>query len=121
MGHVTLHLCDLPAPLSGVTDGRTVWLFDGLTQAQRRCVLAHELVHVRLGHGTRQPDAVERQVRAITARYLLPDIRAVGEVVAWAHDHDEASEELWVTPGVLADRLEGMTGAEREWLSRRLA
>lgn len=117
--HMTVHWRTLPWPVSGCTDGQRVWLHDGLSQVERRCVLAHELEHVRRGHHEGQPPAVERDVRQAVARYLLPDLGAVAGALAWAHDRAEAAEELWVTPGVLEDRLEGLTEEERAWMDSR--
>ena len=82
-------------------------------------MLAHELEHVRRGHHEGQPPAVEREVRRAVARYLLPDLAAVAGALAWAHTQAEAAEELWVTPAVLRDRLEGLTEVERAWLDSR--
>ena len=119
LAHVTVHWRTLAAPMSGCTDGERVWLHDGLSQVERRCVLAHELEHVRRGHHEAQPAAVEREVRRAVARYLLPDLAAVAGALAWAHDRVEAAEELWVTEAVLQDRLDGLTEAERAWLDSR--
>lgn len=119
LAHVTVHWRTLPSPVSGCTDGERVWLHDGLSQVERRCVLAHELEHVRRGHREAQPAAVEREVRRSVARYLLPDLAALAGALAWANTQDEAAEELWVTPAVLRDRLEGLTEAERAWLDSR--
>lgn len=103
--HVTVHWRSLPWPLSGCTDGQRVWMHDGLTQVQRRCTIAHEMIHVRMGHTSRQPEPVERQVRRATAAYLLPDMEVVRRELAWAHCLEEAADSLWVTPGVLTDWL----------------
>ncbi|MFL0459085.1 ImmA/IrrE family metallo-endopeptidase [Kytococcus sedentarius] len=116
---LTLHWRRLPWPVSGCTDGERVWLHDGLSQVERRCVLAHELEHVRRGHREAQPAAVEREVRRAVAAYLLPDLAVVAGAMAWAHARDEAAEELWVTPAVLQDRLEGLTEEERAWMGSR--
>ncbi|WP_333618127.1 hypothetical protein [Dietzia sp.] len=40
---------DLPAHIDALTDGTRIWFRRGLTQAQRRSALAHELVHIERG------------------------------------------------------------------------
>ena len=66
-----------PAYLRGATDGEHVWLRSDMTQVERRCVLAHELEHLRRDHRECQPPAVERVVEHYAARWLLPDLLAV--------------------------------------------
>ena len=118
---VHLHWRVLPWPLFGVTDSRSIWLHEGMSQVQRRCALAHELAHVRAGHEAHQSAVVEADVRAAVARYLLPDLEAVADALVWAHTQAEAAEELWVTEAVLVDRLEGLSAQEREWMAERTA
>ena len=108
---ITLHWADLPAPLHAVTDGTTVWMHDRLLQTERRCAIAHELVHIE--RGTRcVDDAEEHRVRNITARQLI-DAADLVRAVQWANTVEEAAEELWVTPAVLIDRLTGLSPVER--------
>lgn len=94
----------------------------GMTQAERRSTLTHELVHLERGpavrgYGVRE----EREVDKEAARRLLPDVRAVGEALAWASCLEEAADELWVDLGTLRARLEHLHPAERAYLRRRLA
>ena len=108
---ITLHWADLPAPLHAVTDGTTVWMHDRLLQTERRCAIAHELVHIE--RGTRcVDDAEEQRVRNITARRLI-DTGDLVRAVQWANTVEEAADELWVTPAVLIDRLTGLSPVER--------
>ena len=108
---ITLHWADLPAPLHAVTDGTTVWMHDRLLQTERRCAIAHELVHIE--RGTRcVDDAEEQRVRRITAQRLI-DTAELVRAVQWADTVEEAADELWVTPAVLADRLTGLSPVER--------
>lgn len=122
--HVTLHWAHLPAGIFGFTDfeARTVTLARGLNQAERRCTIDHESEHVRRGPvpAWLQPRE-EREVDRISARRLLPDIRAVGEALAWAHNVAEAADELWVDEDTLHARLEHLHPSERAYLCRRLA
>lgn len=110
----------LPSGFRGVTDGRTIWLHNRLSQRERRSSLAHELAHHRLGHDSCQPPAVEERVRAEAARWLLPDIVVVGDALAWATSLDEAADELWVDRRTLQARLDHLHPSERHYLRRRL-
>lgn len=122
--HVTLLWADLGPGMLGLTDhaSSTITLALGMNQAQRRCTLAHELLHLEAGPA---PVALaardEQRVRRDTARELLPDVHAMGEALAWAHSLPEAAEELWVDVEVLEDRLRWLHPAERGLLQRRLA
>lgn len=94
----------------------------GMTQAERRCTLLHEMLHVERGPVTAGLAGREEQrVARETARLLLPDIRVVGEAMAWALDASEAADELWVDEGVLRTRLASLHPSERAYLTRRLA
>lgn len=122
LAHVRLHWRDdMPPHLRGATDGQRIWMRADLSQVERRCTLAHELEHVRAGHRDCQPEVVERQVRARAARFLLPDVHVVADALAWAHDVEEAADVLWVTPRVLAHRLEALHPAERAIIAARLS
>lgn len=118
----TLVIAHLPDGLLGLTDyaGRTVTIAHGLTQAERRCTIAHEVEHI-----TRGPvpewcrEREERQVDANAARRLI-GIRDLGEALAWAHDEHQAADELWVDVSTLRVRLRHLHPAERYYLQRRL-
>lgn len=114
-------VADLPDGVRALTDGeRAVWLRAGMSQVQRRCTIAHELVHLRRQHRGCQPPAVEAAVRREVARRLLPDVHHLAEELAWAHSMAEAADALWVTRQVLGDRLEALHPAERAHLHQRL-
>lgn len=111
---LTLVWADLPGRLRGCTDGqRTIWLDRGLLQHERRCTLAHELVHIRHHHVGRQPRAVENRVREETARLLLPDVNQIVDALSWGHTWAEVAEDLWVTHDILVCRLDHLTSTER--------
>lgn len=102
----------------GATGGHTrIWLDPRMSQVERRCVLAHELVHLERGHSGCQPPAVERAVRAETARRLVATEDLAG-AVPWVLSLIELADELWVTPLVLADRLLMLDPVERTALAR---
>lgn len=120
----TLRWAVLPFGIWGLTDfgDKTVTLAHGLTQAERRCTIAHETQHIHRGEvpAWRQPHE-EREVDRNVARLLLPDIYAIGEALAWATCNEEAADELWVDDLTLRARLDSLHPAERAYLKRRLA
>lgn len=84
------------------TDGhRTIWLAIGLTQAEERCCLTHELIHIERGHHGHQSRVTEEDVRHETARRLLPALDGIPPGMPLA----DAAEELNVTVDVLEDRI----------------
>lgn len=93
----------------------------GMTQAERRSTVCHEVVHLERGPAVRGYGAREElEVSKEAARRLLPDIKVVGEALAWAACLEEAAEELWVDRGTLRVRLEHLHPCERAHLRRRL-
>lgn len=111
---LTLVWADLPGRLRGCTDGqRTIWLDRRLLQHERRCTLAHELVHVHYHHVGRQPRTVENRVREETARILLPDVDKIVDALSWGQTLGEVADDLWVTHDTLVCRLDHLTNAER--------
>ncbi|WP_270259575.1 ImmA/IrrE family metallo-endopeptidase [Kocuria marina] len=93
-----------PRLASGYTDGQRVWLDEHLTTVEARCALTHELVHISRGHDRHQPPAVEEDVRAQTARLLVP-WDAITAHVGSQLDEWHLAQELGVTDRVLVDRL----------------
>lgn len=89
---------------NGYTDGQRVWLDEHLTIVEARCALTHELVHISRGHDRHQPPAVEEDVRAQTARLLVPR-DAITAHVGSQLDEWHLAQELGVTDRVLIDRL----------------
>lgn len=87
-----------------------------LSQVQRRCALAHELVHIDMGHTGTQPSAVERVVdrvaaqRLVTLDMLIDTGRWATTVAEWAHD-------LWVTPRILHARIEALAPVDHALLA----
>lgn len=99
----------------------TISLRRGLSWEERRCTLQHELIHVESGpvaRGLREKD--EEYVRRETARRMIPDIRPVGDAIAWSLSEEEAALELGVDVPVLRYRLRHMSPMEKAWLLHRL-
>lgn len=103
-------------------DAATISLRSDLTQAERRATVLHECLHIERGMavGGVLAEREELRVRREAARILLPNIRAVGEALAWAHTLAEAADDLWVDVDTLRDRLEHLHPAEYHYLRGRL-
>jgi hypothetical protein len=107
----------------GITNfaAQTISIRRGLNWAERRCTVQHELLH--LSRGAVPMTLVgreEERVRRETARRMLPDIRKVGDGLAWALSEEEAADELCVDVPVLRYRLQHLHPSERHYLRRRL-
>lgn len=111
----TLEFAHLPAGVLGATDAqaRTIYLKPGMTQAQRRSTLAHELEHVA------DPVALEHCVDAEAVRKLIP-LDRLTEALRWSYDEYEMSRELWVDVPTVRARLAGLTKDEQDEIERAL-
>lgn len=118
--HVDLHYAELPAGTWGLSDGRTIWLDEGLSQAERRCTLMHELVHMERGERSCQDDATETHVHVLVARRLIP-LALLLSAIVWARDVLELADELWVDVETVQARLDHLHPAERAIISDRWA
>ena len=105
---------DLPNGFWGATDGQHIWLNARLGQLEARCTLTHELVHLYAGHSTRQPKAVEDQVRLTAALWLLPDVEEVLEAARWARSWAEWAQECSVDEPTIRWRMRAMSAPERK-------
>lgn len=134
-------LASRPELTFGVTDlpegaGEAWWLPEvpgivmrrGLTQVERRCALAHELVHVdredRPRHtvGPDGPRLARRQEMAaddIAAARLIP-LDRLADALQWSFSPDEVAEELGVTPKMARIRILGLSADEKAWIDQRL-
>src|SRR3954465_6589765 len=76
----------------------TVTLALGMSQAERRCTIAHETEHVQ--RGPVAPQEARREELLIGrrgARLLIPDVRDLVDALSWARGHLEtAADTLWV-------------------------
>lgn len=89
----------------------------GLTQAERRCTVAHELIHAERGD-----TMCDWRVHRDAARLLI-DMHDLGEALAMYGEQDPTSvaEELWVDEDTLRARLDHLHPSERGYLRRRLS
>lgn len=110
----------LPMEIRAVTDfdRRRVFLDVSLRQVERRCALAHEIVHIERGPAPRDAAGYRREeqiVQRITANRLI-GVDRLAEALAWDSRPGALADELWVTKDVLLCRLKNLTTAERERL-----
>ena len=115
----------LPAGTLGLTchRTRTVTLALGLSQAERRCTIAHETQHVLRGPGSTCDDAHEQAaIERAVARLLIPSVRELADALARAHGcFESVADELWVDDMTLHARLGSLRVGERDYLRRRWA
>lgn len=103
---------------------------DRLTRTERRCVLAHELAHIDLGHhhqpagngpGTsRMARRNERDADMLAARRLICIYRLAAALAEERHCRWHVAELLDVTEQLLQVRLEHLHPSERALLKRVL-
>ena len=119
-----LRVAHLPRGRMGYVDLRAhaVVIDRTLLQVERRCTIAHELVHIERGPvpadpwlGLREERAVERE-----AAKRLIGLDALADALAWSAWPDEVADELWVDVQTLNARVAGLSRSERAWLSQRL-
>ena len=97
----------LEGGVASCTDGVDIWVDDRLNEAQEKCAIEHEMVHIEMGHTRAQGEAVEMAVRFETARRLLPDMGGCNRSSLAA-----AARGLGVTRQVLMDRAATLTDAQ---------
>lgn len=113
---VVLHFTRFTDGRIAATDGTSaIWLDTGLLQVERRCAVAHEQAHMDLSHGPDPTDSDENAACRYTAQKMI-DWDALVDAFRWAHNADEAADELWVTLDVLEDRLRFLSPIERALL-----
>ena len=121
----SLRWAELPEGVMGLTchRSRTVTLALGMSQAERRCTIAHETEHILRGPVPRHAAPSEELVIDRTvATLLLPSGSEVVDALVCARGHLEtAADGLWVDDYLLQVRLASLTGRERESLGRRLS
>lgn len=98
----------------GETRGRQIWLDRRLTQAERRCTLTHELIHIeRRGREHPNPDVEERIVELETARRLITTRQLIDAFRWFRHPGPaELAEHLWVDQQTVLTRMEHLDPIE---------
>lgn len=118
----TLNFGLLPDGKLGLTNftDRTVTLAHGLSQAERRSTIAHEVEHILRGYPSCGAEREECLVELRAARKLI-GLHELGEAMAWSSDLEVIADELWVDVEMLLTRLENLHMTEKGYLQRRLA
>ncbi|MBM4686268.1 ImmA/IrrE family metallo-endopeptidase [Rhodococcus hoagii] len=115
---------ELPRGLAGGVVGRTIYLCRTLTQEARRCVLCHELVHLRRGtrhvHGNVKARE-EFEVDRIAARLLITPDQFV-DAMMWSRSraHNECAAELGVDGHTFRVWVQTLNKSERDYIEARL-
>jgi hypothetical protein len=92
----------------------TIYLAFDLGEVQRRCVLWHEIAHVKRGAPCRAMcPGDEADVREETSRFLLPDLDQLADAMG-SYPLMEAADRLGVVPDVITDRTDNFTAEEWE-------
>lgn len=95
-----------------MTDGESrIWVRRRLLQAERRCALAHEIIHLERGDTGPCSRAVEAEVNREVARRLIP-FSALMDAMAWSDQIEEIADELWVTPEIAEARIRSLLPAQ---------
>lgn len=109
-------------------DERVILIDRRLSQAERRCRLAHELAHLEAGdeHCCHGPDsgrlAARQELRAdAAASARLIDLDALADALTWALDPQEVAEALHVDVRTVRARVRHLTADEKSYIERRLA
>jgi hypothetical protein len=121
----SLRWAELPPGVMGLTchDARTVTLALGMSQAERRCTIAHETEHILRGPvpahvAAREELLIDRTVAGL----LMPSLRGVTDAIVRAGGHLEtAADELWVDDYLLQVRLGCLSDRARARVRLRLA
>lgn len=102
---------------------RRIRLHPRASQVQRRCTIAHELVHAELGHDGCQNQDVERMVMHEAARRLISVDALADEALVHEDDLEGLADALWVDLDTLRARMDPrhLHPADRGYLRRRLA
>lgn len=102
---------------------QAVVLDDRLGQAESRCRLAHELVHVERQDEYLEDQALdarrEARVQQVAARRLIGHDDLV-DALRWTNREAELADELWVDVPTVVARLAGLSDAEKNDIEQRL-
>ena len=119
--HVTLHYApslEVSDALAYTDGAENIWILDGLTVAERRCTLTHELIHLERRDAGHQGDKVERLVEREASRRLIPFDNLLE--ADWGQSLEKIADDLWVDEATLEVRLATLGEAENELLHVRI-
>lgn len=120
---VTIVTTSMPPGHRGLYDvvTNTIWLDRRLTRAERRCTIAHELIHaerrdVRLDN--RYLSAKQERLVHREASQRLIELQDLAEAIRWTTEASELAECLDVDLVTLQTRLDALSHAERALLEQ---
>lgn len=101
-------------------DSLTMSIRHGMTQAERRSTVRHELEHYKRGRVWAAWREREETACELAAARDLIDLHNLGEALAWTSAPAEIADELWVDVALLEMRMRHLHPAERAYLRERL-
>lgn len=113
----------LPSGYRGLLTPAGIYLDCRLSQAGRRCTLAHEIVHLERGPVPDHPHFAaleEHAVEVIAARRLIRITHLIDALV-WTQNLHELAEELWVDTDTVITRVQHLTTREHAHIETELA
>lgn len=121
--HLTIRFVDyLPAGVRGRIRGDVVEVNRHMLGDERRCTIAHELVHDERRIFPDDPVLRAREelaVERIAARRLVALDQLV-DVLCWTRRTEEVADELWVDVPMLIALVQSLTDTERRWIDEQL-
>ncbi|MGP5099713.1 MULTISPECIES: ImmA/IrrE family metallo-endopeptidase [Brachybacterium] len=111
--HVELeHTDDIPCGRLADTNGIDhIRMRRRLYQVERRCALAHELIHLERGNTGECSPALQAEASREAARWLIPWEQLLA-AVRWSRGESELADELWVTVPILRARTGALRAVE---------
>jgi hypothetical protein len=92
----------------------------GMSQAERRSTLTHELIHKERGPvAPGCESAEERVVDDLAARRLIT-LEDLIDGMVWCYGEHELAEHLWVDHATLVTRLRNLSAAESRFINDEL-
>lgn len=121
--HLTIRFVDyLPAGVRGRIRGDVVEVNRHMLGDERRCTIAHELVHDERRIFPVDPVLRAREelkVERIAARRLVA-LEQLVNVLCWTRRTEEVADELWVDVPMLVALVQSLTDTERRWIDEQL-
>lgn len=97
-----------------------VTITTGMSQAERRSTLTHELIHHERGPVVPGCEAAEERVVDDLAARRLISLEALVDGMVWCYGEAELAEHLWVDLPTLVTRLRNLSPAESKFLNDEL-
>jgi hypothetical protein len=93
----------------------------GMTQAERRSTLTHELIHLERGTAVepRHIASEERHVERESARRLIT-VEDLVDALRWSRDEHELADELWTDVDTVRTRLTNLSPVEKQYIEAEL-